>query len=141
VGNRQDLRPGVTRGTRDLPHGCRNRPARAADVRPLRGGPPDRPENATGAERRRHQLRPRNRSGSWVAWFRVSGDLCTAGTFVAVPYTIITDPMVFFGPLLLLRSVGRIRGFVTPADVVRARVGSPHPWTRSSRSTSGPPLN
>jgi SSS family solute:Na+ symporter len=77
--------------------------------------------------------------GSWVTWFLVGGDLYTAYTFVAVPalifgagaagffavpYTIIVYPMVF---LILIRlwSVSHVHGFVTPADFVRARYGSP----------------
>ncbi|MET8141032.1 monocarboxylate uptake permease MctP [Sphaerisporangium sp. NPDC005288] len=77
--------------------------------------------------------------GSWVTWFLVGGDLYTAYTFVAVPallfgagatgffalpYTIVTYPLVF---LLLVRlwSVAHVHGMVTPADFVRARFGSP----------------
>src|SRR5690348_2557118 len=77
--------------------------------------------------------------GGWVTWFLVGGDLYTAYTFVAVPallfgagaagffavpYTVIVYPMVF---LILLRlwSVSHRHGFVTPADFVRARFGSP----------------
>ncbi|MFC5824832.1 monocarboxylate uptake permease MctP [Nonomuraea insulae] len=77
--------------------------------------------------------------GSWVTWFLVGGDLYTAYTFVAVPalvfssgalgfyalpYTIVVYPMVF---LVLARmwSVSHVHGFVTPADFVRARFGSP----------------
>ncbi|RJL20804.1 monocarboxylate uptake permease MctP [Bailinhaonella thermotolerans] len=77
--------------------------------------------------------------GSWITWFLVGGDLYTAYTFVAVPalvfgagalgfyavpYTIVIYPMVF---LVLIRmwSVSHVHGFVTPADFVRARFGSP----------------
>ncbi|KAB8194517.1 sodium:solute symporter [Nonomuraea phyllanthi] len=77
--------------------------------------------------------------GSWVTWFLVGGDLYTAYTFVAVPalvfsagalgfyalpYTVVIYPMVF---LVLARmwSVSHVHGFVTPADFVRARFGSP----------------
>src|SRR6266516_8201512 len=77
--------------------------------------------------------------GSWITWFLVGGDLYTAYTFVAVPallfgagatgffavpYTVIIYPMVF---LVLARmwSVSHRHGFVTPADFVRARFGSP----------------
>jgi SSS family solute:Na+ symporter len=77
--------------------------------------------------------------GSWITWFLVGGDLYTAYTFVAVPalvfgagamgffavpYTVIIYPMVF---LVLIRmwSVSHVHGFVTPADFVRARFGSP----------------
>ncbi|GGP06358.1 monocarboxylate uptake permease MctP [Nonomuraea glycinis] len=77
--------------------------------------------------------------GSWITWFLVGGDLYTAYTFVAVPalvfgagalgfyalpYTVVIYPMVF---LVLTRmwSVSHVHGFVTPADFVRARFGSP----------------
>jgi SSS family solute:Na+ symporter len=77
--------------------------------------------------------------GSWVTWFLIGGDLYTAYTFVAVPallfatgaggffalpYTIVTYPMAFL-VLIRLWSVSHRHGFVTPADFVRARFGSP----------------
>ncbi|MFF4415573.1 monocarboxylate uptake permease MctP [Streptosporangium sp. NPDC001559] len=77
--------------------------------------------------------------GSWVTWFLIGGDLYTAYTFVAVPallwgagatgffampYTVITYPIVFL-VLIRLWSVSHVHGFVTPADFVRARFGSP----------------
>jgi SSS family solute:Na+ symporter len=77
--------------------------------------------------------------GSWITWFLVGGDLYTAYTFVAVPalvfgagaagffavpYTIIVYPLVFLF-LIRLWSVSHVHGFVTPADFVRARFGSP----------------
>ncbi|WP_326822444.1 monocarboxylate uptake permease MctP [Streptosporangium sp. NBC_01756] len=77
--------------------------------------------------------------GSWITWFLVGGDLYTAYTFVAVPalvwgagamgfyavpYTIVVYPLVFL-VLLRLWSVSHVHGFVTPADFVRARFGSP----------------
>ncbi len=77
--------------------------------------------------------------GSWVTWFLIGGDLYTAYTFVAVPallfgagaagffavpYTIVVYPIVFY-VLLRLWSVSHVHGFVTPADFVRARFGSP----------------
>jgi solute:Na+ symporter, SSS family len=77
--------------------------------------------------------------GSWITWFLIGGDLYTAYTFVAVPalifgagaagffavpYTIVVYPMVFY-VLLRLWSVSHVHGFVTPADFVRARFGSP----------------
>ncbi|MBK1784664.1 monocarboxylate uptake permease MctP [Prauserella cavernicola] len=77
--------------------------------------------------------------GSWITWFLIGGDLYTAYTFVAVPallfgagamgffalpYTILAYPLVFL-PLLRLWSVSRARGYVTPADFVRGRYGSP----------------
>jgi len=76
--------------------------------------------------------------GGWVTWFLVGGDLYTAYTFVAVPallfgagatgffavpYTIIIYPLVFL-VLARLWSVSHRHGFVTPADIVRARSGS-----------------
>ena len=77
--------------------------------------------------------------GSWITWFLIGGDLYTAYTFVAVPalvfgagalglfalpYTIIAYPLVFM-PLLRLWSVSRVHGYVTPADFVQGRYGSP----------------
>ncbi|AXB46348.1 monocarboxylate uptake permease MctP [Amycolatopsis albispora] len=77
--------------------------------------------------------------GSWITWFLIGGDLYTAYTFVAVPallfgagamgffalpYTIIAYPIVFL-PLLRLWSVSRSHGYVTPADFVKGRYGSP----------------
>ena len=77
--------------------------------------------------------------GSWITWFLLGGDLYTAYTFVAVPalmfgagaagffalpYTIIVYPIVLL-PALRMWSVSRVRGYVTPADFVRGRFGSP----------------
>jgi SSS family solute:Na+ symporter len=77
--------------------------------------------------------------GGWVTWFLVGGDLYTAYTFVAVPalvfgagalgfyalpYTVVLYPIVFL-PALRLWSVSRTHGYVTPADFVRGRYGSP----------------
>ena len=77
--------------------------------------------------------------GGWVTWFLIGGDLYTAYTFVAVPaalyalgavgffampYTVVTYPIVFL-VLIRLWSVSHRHGFVTPADFVRARFGSP----------------
>ncbi|TCO64763.1 monocarboxylate uptake permease MctP [Actinocrispum wychmicini] len=77
--------------------------------------------------------------GSWITWFLIGGDLYTAYTFVAVPalvfgagatgyfalpYTVIAYPIVFL-PLLRMWSVSRVHGYVTPADYVRGRYGSP----------------
>ncbi|GGK88131.1 monocarboxylate uptake permease MctP [Mangrovihabitans endophyticus] len=77
--------------------------------------------------------------GGWITWFLVGGDLYTAYTFVAVPalifgagaagffavpYTVIIYPL-FFLILIRLWSVSHRHGFVTPADFVRARFGSP----------------
>ncbi len=79
------------------------------------------------------------RFGSWISWFLLGGDLYTAYTFVAVPallfasgalgffalpYTVVTYPLVLL-PLLRLWSVSRVNGYVTPADFVRGRYGSP----------------
>jgi solute:Na+ symporter, SSS family len=77
--------------------------------------------------------------GTWITWFLLGGDLYTAYTFVAVPalvfsagamgffavpYTILIYPMAF---LVLVRmwSVSYAHGYVTPADFVRGRFGSP----------------
>ncbi len=77
--------------------------------------------------------------GGWITWFLVGGDLYTAYTFVAVPalvfgagaigffalpYTVVLYPIVFL-PVLRLWSVSRSHGYVTPADFVRGRYGSP----------------
>nr|WP_026360554.1 sodium:solute symporter [Amycolatopsis nigrescens] len=77
--------------------------------------------------------------GSWITWFLLGGDLYTAYTFVAVPalvfgagalgfyalpYTILVYPIVLM-PALRMWSVSRVRGYVTPADFVRGRFGSP----------------
>jgi SSS family solute:Na+ symporter len=77
--------------------------------------------------------------GGWVTWFLVGGDLYTAYTFVAVPallfgagaagffavpYTIIVYPLIFL-VVVRLWSVSHRHGFVTPADFVRTRFGSP----------------
>jgi SSS family solute:Na+ symporter len=77
--------------------------------------------------------------GSWITWFLLGGDLYTAYTFVAVPalvfgagalgfyalpYTILVYPIVLL-PALRMWSVSRVRGYVTPADFVRGRFGSP----------------
>ncbi|GAB3140024.1 monocarboxylate uptake permease MctP [Amycolatopsis sp. NPDC004378] len=79
------------------------------------------------------------RFGSWITWFLLGGDLYTAYTFVAVPalvfsagalglyalpYTIVVYPIVLL-PALRMWSVSRARGYVTPADFVRGRFGSP----------------
>src|SRR3954470_4581059 len=77
--------------------------------------------------------------GSVVTWFLLGGDVYTAYTFIAVPalvfgvgaagffalpYTIIVYPLVF---LLMPRlwAVCRRHGYVTPADFVKGRYGSP----------------
>jgi SSS family solute:Na+ symporter len=77
--------------------------------------------------------------GSWITWFLIGGDLYTAYTFVAVPallfgagatgffalpYTVLVYPIVFV-PLLRMWSVSRVHGYVTPADFVQGRYGSP----------------
>jgi solute:Na+ symporter, SSS family len=79
------------------------------------------------------------RFGGWVTWFLLGGDLYTAYTFVAVPalvfgagaigfyalpYTVVLYPIVFL-PALRLWSVSRAHGYVTPADFVLGRHGSP----------------
>src|SRR3954454_7672066 len=77
--------------------------------------------------------------GGWVTWFLIGGDLYTAYTFVAVPalvygagalgffavpYTIVVYPLVFLAAPRLW-SVAHRHGYVTPADFVRGRHGSP----------------
>jgi SSS family solute:Na+ symporter len=76
--------------------------------------------------------------GTWVTWFLLGGDLYTAYTFVAVPaaiygagaagffavpYTIITYPLVFLF-LPRLWSVSHRHGYVTSSDFIRGRFGS-----------------
>jgi solute:Na+ symporter, SSS family len=77
--------------------------------------------------------------GTFVSWFLLGGDLYTAYTFIAVPalvygagaagfyalsYTIMVFPIALvFVPRLW--SVARVHGYVTPADFVRGRYGSP----------------
>src|SRR5437667_9116324 len=78
------------------------------------------------------------RFGTVVTWFLLGGDLYTAYTFIAVPalvygagalgffampYTIITYPLVFV-IMPRLWSVSRHHGYVTAADFVRGRFGS-----------------
>jgi solute:Na+ symporter, SSS family len=77
--------------------------------------------------------------GGWITWFLIGGDLYTAYTFVAVPalmfgagaagffavpYTIVVYPIVFLA-LIRLWSISHVHGYVTPADFVRGRTGSP----------------
>jgi SSS family solute:Na+ symporter len=78
--------------------------------------------------------------GGFITWFLLGGDLYTAYTFIAVPgamyalgavsgwfavaYTILVWPIVF---VLMPRlwSVAHRHGYVTPADFVKGRFGSP----------------
>jgi SSS family solute:Na+ symporter len=77
--------------------------------------------------------------GTWITWFLLGGDLYTAYTFVAVPalvfsagaigfyavpYTILIYPFAFL-VMVRLWSVSYQHGYVTPADFVRGRFGSP----------------
>jgi SSS family solute:Na+ symporter len=77
--------------------------------------------------------------GPVVTWFLIGGDLYTAYTFVAVPallygagalgffavpYTVVVYPLVLFVALRLW-SVAKAHGYVTVADFVTARHGSP----------------
>jgi SSS family solute:Na+ symporter len=79
------------------------------------------------------------RFGSWVTWCLISGDIFTAYTFVALPalmwgvgptaffalpFTVIPYSLAFL-PLVRLWSVSRVHGYVTPADFVYGRYGSP----------------
>jgi SSS family solute:Na+ symporter len=79
------------------------------------------------------------RFGTLVTWFLLGGDLYTAYTFMAVPalvfgagaigffavpYTVITYPFVFV-VMPRLWSVAHKRGYITGADFVRERYGSP----------------
>ncbi len=77
--------------------------------------------------------------GTIITWFLLGGDLYTAYTFIAVPalvfgvgalgffalpYTIIVYPLVFL-VMPRLWSVAHKHQYVTPADFVRGRYGSP----------------
>lgn len=78
--------------------------------------------------------------GSFVAWFLLGGDIFTAYTFIAVPgamyatgavsgwfavaYTTMVWPVMFV-VMPRLWSVSHRCGYVTPADFVRGRFGSP----------------
>ena len=79
------------------------------------------------------------RYGSLQTWFLLGGSIFTAYTFVAVPalvygvgalgffavpYTIVVFQMAYIVLPWLHRSA-RVHGWVTPADAVRARFGSP----------------
>jgi len=79
------------------------------------------------------------RFGTLVTWFIVGGDFYTAYTVIAVPalvfgvgamglfalpYTIIVYPIVYL-TMPRLWAVAKQHGFVTPADFVRGRYGSP----------------
>ncbi|WP_328992103.1 sodium:solute symporter [Kribbella sp. NBC_01245] len=77
--------------------------------------------------------------GTFITWFLLGGDLYTAYTFIAVPaalyatgaisgffavpYTIVTYPIVFVF-MARLWSVSHRNGYVTPADFVAGRYGS-----------------
>ncbi len=78
------------------------------------------------------------RFGAWVTWFLLGGDLYTAYTFVAVPaWSSLRGPSVstpcrtrssctiVFYVMTRLWSVSYRHGYVTPADFVRGRFGSP----------------
>jgi len=79
------------------------------------------------------------RFGTVVTWFLIGGDLYTAYTFIAVPalvfgagamgffavpYTILVYPFAFM-VMPRLWTVAHRRGYVTAADFVRGRHGSP----------------
>src|SRR4051794_33259491 len=79
------------------------------------------------------------RFGGWVTWFLLGGDIYTAYTFVAVPalvfglgavgffavpYTIIVYPLVLLAAIRMW-SVAHRHGYVTVADFIRGRFGSP----------------
>ena len=83
--------------------------------------------------------------GPVLTWFLATGDLYTAATFIglpallygvgaggffAVPFLIITLPLVFVG-VSRMWSVAHVHGLVTPADFVRVRSG-PRPCRRWS---------
>lgn len=78
--------------------------------------------------------------GTVITWFLLGGDLYTAYTFIAVPallfgvgafgyfgvpYTILIYPFAFI-VFPRLWAAAKRHGFITPADFVRARYGSPY---------------
>jgi len=79
------------------------------------------------------------RFGTLITWFLLGGDLYTAYTFIAVPALVFGQGAIgfyavpytiFVYPLLLavfpkLWSVAHAKGYVTAADFVRGRFGSP----------------
>lgn len=79
------------------------------------------------------------RFGAWITWFLMGGDLYTAYTFIAVPalvfgagavgffavpFTVLTYPLVF-STLPRFWAVTKARNYVTAADFVAGRYGSP----------------
>ncbi len=79
------------------------------------------------------------RFGGWITWFLIGGDLYTAYTFIAVPalvfgagalgffavpFTVLVYPLVF-SILPRFWSVTKAHGYVTAADFVAGRYGSP----------------
>ena len=77
--------------------------------------------------------------GSWVSWFVLGATLFTGYAFIAapalafddgasafhlLPYLIVAFPLMML-PLVRLWSVSRARGYLTAADFVRGRYGSP----------------
>jgi SSS family solute:Na+ symporter len=89
------------------------------------------------------------RFGTLMTWFLLGGDLYTAYTFIAVPalvfgvgafgffgvpYTILVYPFAFI-IFARLWTVAHRHGFITPADFVRARYGSP--WLALAIAVTG----
>lgn len=79
------------------------------------------------------------RAGAWTTWFLLGGSIFTSYMFVAVPallfgigalgffavpYTIIVFPLAYLVLPWLWRHAA-VHGWTTPADLVRARFGSP----------------
>jgi SSS family solute:Na+ symporter len=63
------------------------------------------------------------RFGTIVTWFLLGGDLYTAYTFIAVPYTVLVYPLIF---ILMPKfwTVCKQRGYITASDFVKDRFGS-----------------
>jgi len=87
--------------------------------------------------------------GTLITWFLIGGDLYTAYTFIAVPalvfgagamgffavpYTILVYPLAFL-VMPRLWTVAHRRGYVTAADFVRGRHGSP--WLALAVAVTG----
>src|SRR5579875_2904122 len=63
------------------------------------------------------------RFGTVVTWFLLGGDLYTAYTFIAVPYTLMVYPIVYV-VMPKFWAVCKQHGYVTASDFVKARFGS-----------------
>lgn len=87
------------------------------------------------------------RFGVWVTWFPVGGDIYTAYTFFAVPYTILIFPLMFLvlprlwavakrgGEAPRLRDAGKLRqGTLRERDAGARRGPDRHPRHHGARA-------